>query len=112
MKSLFVVLFALFLNTGAHAAAIKIDDDVTIDVINTLARNSKGFGNLMKHGNRITDITVDAPSGELTNFYVTVRACRVPHGGCLGGATLHIARLRHNSLPPHYTYEATITKLR
>jgi hypothetical protein len=113
MKVLFAILFAAVASTSAVAATVQLDNHA-MDVVNVLVQNDAAYKSVLKYGNRVTSIVVDAPSGELTRYIVTVQQCarRGFETQCLGGAELVVSKIRHNSAPPHYTYETQIRRLR
>lgn len=121
---LFVLASFLSMTTIAHAddgpriepGPVQKLEDNGISLLNALSANSDQYQDLMRHGNTVTDATVQQQSPSVTVYTVTTQECT--HGGvvghrCFAGARLTILNTheRHGSRPVE-TYQTKLVVFR
>jgi hypothetical protein len=106
-----IALASAFTATAAFSAPKPVNA-TSIEVLNVIIDNQAEFNKLSKEGTTITNAEVEKLNSKQTQYTITNRFCRLPFGGCVGGATLTIVRTLVQASNPHFTYTSRIDRLR
>lgn len=106
---------ALILASPASATLLppiqKLDPN-SVQVLEMLKDNPDDFLDFLKHGNRITDASIQYVNRRTIHMEIIIRNCRFLPASCIGGAALRVVRKEMPSAPPHYEYLTRIDLIR